>query len=175
VLLPEHLLPVRNRWLRRPLLALVGARFAGSARRPHAPGAALALLTPASEPRNGPAWAAGSPAVAASFAALGAAVDDAAAATLSARARERAAAAIAASDGEEPPLGSGWLEDALAGLPPAEQAAVRLALLTALAPHRAGEEPIAAFRRHHPSDAALVGLLGWSAYRAAERIASWLM
>ncbi len=175
VLLPEHLLPVRNRWLRRPLLALVGARLAGSARGPHEPGAALALLPPGIEPRSGPAWAAGNPAVAAAFAALGAAVDDAVVATLPAPARERAEAAIAAWDGEPPPLGNDWLDAIVEGLTPAGRSAARLAVLTALAPHRAGDESIAAFRRDHPSDAALVGLLGWSAYRAAERIASWLV
>jgi AhpD family alkylhydroperoxidase len=174
VLLPEHLLPVRNRWLRRPVLALVGARLAATARGPHERGAALALLPPGIGPASGPSWAAADPPVAVSFAALGSAVDQAVEDTLPAPARERATARIAAWNGELPPLGSEWLEEAAAGLPPAEQAAVRLALLTALAPHRAGDEAIAAFRRHYPGDAALVGLLAWSAYRTADRIATWL-
>lgn len=174
VLLPEHLLPVRNRWLRRPVLALAGVRFAATARGPHQPDAALELLPPGIGPASGPPWAAANPAVAISFAALGSAVDEAVRETLPAPAREPAAARIAAWDGEPPPLGADWLQEATAGLPPAEQAAARLALLTALAPHRAGDEAITAFRRHHPGDAALVGLLAWSAYRTADRIAGWL-
>jgi alkylhydroperoxidase family enzyme len=174
VLLPEHLLPVRNRWLRRPLLALVGARLAGTARGPHEPGAALAHLPPGNDPASGTSWAAANPPVALSIAARGSAVDDAVRETLPAPARERAAVRIAAWNGEPPPLDTDWLDEATAGLPPADQAAVRLALLTAFAPHRAGDEAITAFRRHHPSDVALVGLLAWSAYHAAARIAGWL-
>jgi hypothetical protein len=67
-----------------------------------------------------------------------------------------------------------WLEEPAAGLPPAEAAAARLAHLAALAPHRAGPAAIAELRRHHPGDAALLGVLAWASYRAAERIASWV-
>lgn len=174
VLLPEHLLPVRNRWLRRPLLALVGARLAASARRPHEPGASLALLSSRPDPASGPAWAAGAPAVATAFAALGTAVEEAVADVLTTDAREATAARIAGWDGEPPPLGSEWLDEPLAGLPAADQPAARLAILTAVASHRAGEEPLAAFRRRHPGDAALVGLTAWAAYRAADRVAARL-
>ena len=172
VLLPETLLPVRRGWLRRPVLALAGRRFAAASRRRHAPGEALALLPPA--PGPGPQWARGAPAAAAAFAALGAAVEQASAGPLPAEARRRAAERIAAWRGEEPPLGAGWLEEPAAGLPPAAAAAVRLALLTAFAPHRVGAAEIAEMRRHHPGDAALLGVLAWASFHAAEAIADSL-
>lgn len=174
VLLPEHLLPARGRWLRRSMIALAGARFARRARASYPPGAGLALVPPELAAGRGPVWAAGNPEIARSFAALEAATGEAVEGLLSDTARARAAARIAAWNGEPPPFGSDWLEPDLAGLPPADRAAAHLAVLTALAPHRAGDEPISAFRRHHEGDAALVGLLAWAAYRAAERVATWL-
>jgi AhpD family alkylhydroperoxidase len=174
VLLPEQLLPVRDGWLRRPLVALAGARFSGRARASRPPGAGLELVPADLVAGPGPDWAAGNPEVARSFAALETAVGEAVEGLLSDAARARATARIAAWDGESPPFGTEWLEPDLAGLTPADRAALHLAVLTALAPHRAGDEPIAEFRRHHPGDPALVGLLAWGAYRAAERVATWL-
>ena len=171
VLLPETLLPVRRAWLRRPVLALAGLRLAASARRRHAAGEALELLPPA--PGPGPEWARAAPAAAAALAALGAAVDAAAAGALPAPARHRAAERIASWDGAEPPFGTAWLDEPAAGLAPPQAAAVRLALMTAFAPHRVGEAEIAALRRH-PGDAALLGVLAWASYRTAEAIAGWL-
>ncbi len=176
VLLPEHLLP---RWLRRPLLTLLGRRLRRFAAVPLAPGDSLRRLAPAppARPARGPrlAWAEGAPPIAAAFAAMGEATAAAIEPLLSPTAQVRVVAHLADWRGEDPPFGFDWMEEALAGLAAEEAAVARLGLLTALAPHRVGAEEVAAFRRHHPGDAALVGALAWACFGTAERMAQWVV
>ncbi|MEV4892307.1 hypothetical protein AB0K48_23260, partial [Nonomuraea sp. NPDC055795] len=68
-----------------------------------------------------------------------------------------------------PPMGGSWLAGALSGLPAAEVAPTRLALLAALAPYRIAEGDVAAWPH---TDESLVRLLAFgavTAVRHAER------
>lgn len=172
ILLQERLLPFRRGWLRGSLLYYVGRRISGKSRRSPPPGESLAFLPPAPRPAH-LAWASGVPEIAAAFAALAAATEAAGAAILGGaalRVRER----LGAWTGEEPPLGGGWLDEPLAGLPERERSAGRLALLAALAPHRAHGGEVEAFRRRWPGEAPLVGTLAWASFEAARRVSEWL-
>lgn len=175
VLLAETLLP---RWLRRPLLPVVGRRLRRFASVPLPPGESLRLLgegesTPAT-PGTDLAWAAASPPIAAAFAAMGEATAAGIRPLLSPAAQARVLDHLAGWRGEDPPFGFAWLEETLAGLPEPEAAVARLALLTALAPHRVDEKEIAAFRRHFAGDAALVTALAWACFETARRMSRWL-
>ncbi|HXO43370.1 MAG TPA: alkylhydroperoxidase, partial [Thermoanaerobaculia bacterium] len=72
------------------------------------------------------------------------------------------------------PLGGGWVEEAVAGVPRDGRPAARLALLAALAPHRVGPAEVAAFRAAWPGDRALVAVVAWASFTAARRIGGWL-
>jgi len=77
-------------------------------------------------------------------------------------------------EGEDPGLGRQWVNDAIAPLAPADQAAVRLGLLTAMASYQVDDTVIDAFRAHRPDDASLVGVTAWASFRAVRRISTWL-
>jgi AhpD family alkylhydroperoxidase len=172
IFLGETPLPLAAPSLRRPLLAVAARAFARRFRRRLEPGEGLALLP--EEPPPLPHWAAGAPLAGAAVAALGAAVDGAAHTALPPPATTLATRALAAWRGEDPPLGTAWLDEPTAHLAPADRAATRLALLAALAPHRAGAAEIAAFRAHHPGDRPLVAVTAWASHAAARRVAEWL-
>lgn len=143
-------------------------------RRDREPGSSLLGATDAQLPED-LGWAASSPHIAAAFAAFAATVEAAGEAVLDESERACVAAAIEAWDGSDPPLGSGWIDEALIGLEPgSSQARARLALMAALAPHRVDDATVEAFRRERPHDRELVDAVAWSAFRAARRIGSWL-
>jgi AhpD family alkylhydroperoxidase len=171
-LLGETPLPTRSPLLRRPLLRFAGRSIAGPARARHEREESRDL--PAAETAEHLAWAAASPAVAAAFSRFTAAVERAAQPTLTPETRARVSARLAHWRGEDPPFGSLWITEVAAGLEPAQTAAVRLALLAALAPHRVDEQEIARFRTHWPGDAMLVSVLAWGSFHAARRISEWL-
>lgn len=172
-LLPESVLPAPARLLRGPLLALAGRWLAPPRGRRLAPGEALSFLASPDHARA-PSWAAGAPAIARAFAALDQATEEAMAKLLGPARRHALAGRLHAWRGEEPALGTAWLEEPLAGWNPGEAAAGRLALLAALAPHRITAGEIERFRTHHPGDAPLIAALAWGSYEAARRISEWL-
>ncbi|MFI6534281.1 carboxymuconolactone decarboxylase family protein [Nonomuraea sp. NPDC050547] len=140
-----------------------GRTLAGRARRPLPPGESLRLLD---APRTAaPAWAHGSPAGTAYAALTEVAGQGGALLTYP----ERVAEAVARWDGGHPPMGGSWPAGALSGLPAAEVAPTRLALLAALAPYRITEGDVAAWPH---TDESLVRLLAFgavTAVRHAER------
>ncbi|MBB5084634.1 carboxymuconolactone decarboxylase family protein [Nonomuraea endophytica] len=151
-----------------------GRTLARPARRLLPPGESLRFLhTPhadAPQPRDAPraaapAWAHGSP-VGTAYAALTEVAGQGGALLTH---PERVAEAVARWDGGHPPMGGSWLADALSGLPAAEAAPTRLALLAALAPYRITEGDVAAWPH---TDESLVRLLAFgavTAVRHAER------
>ncbi len=173
VLLGETPLPVRSRWLRRPLLARIGRRLARRLAAPRRPGSGLAPL-PAADVPESLRWAAASPLIAAAFTRFAAAVDAAGAPFLAPPTQARLADRLARWRGEAAPLGAAWIEEVSGGLSPAQAAAARLALLAALAPERARVE-VHAFRAHWPGDPPLVSVLAWGSFHAAARISEWLV
>ncbi|WP_232248546.1 carboxymuconolactone decarboxylase family protein [Streptacidiphilus rugosus] len=163
--------PLRSSGLLRRLAGLTVRR---TARRPLQPGPGLKLLAglPTSVP---PAWAGGSP-VGVAYATLRA-VAAGGAALLGPEAQARVGATVAAWDGAHAPLGAGWLDTPLAGLPAADRPAARLALLAALAPYRLTEADVASWRasaQEQGTDANLVRVLAFGAITAVERIESWI-
>jgi hypothetical protein len=66
------------------------------------------------------------------------------------------------------------VDPALAGLSAADQAAARLALLTAMASYQVDETIVGEFREHFPADAALLGATSWASFAATRRIAAWM-
>lgn len=173
VLLEERLTPVPL----GPLDGLVrrGAvlvfRHAVQAERE--PGASLELLPDAELPDD-LAWARPSPAVAGAVARLAAQAERAGEESLSPAVRERVESRVAAWRGEEPGLGRGWVEDAVAELAEDERPAGRLALLTALASYQVDDGIVEEFRRRSPADRQLVDAVAWAAFTAARRVTSWL-
>jgi hypothetical protein len=175
VFLPNFLLPPglgprgRRRfkrgasWILRPTL-----------REPREPGRSLRLLpdAPASGTAVAPgaAWAAGSPLIAGAVARSYAAFEAAGARSLPSTVRALVLERLGRWRGEDTGLGTAWCEDLIAGLPAAERAAARLALLTALASYQVDPDVVAEFRRYHPDDATLVEAAAWASFAAASLI-----
>ncbi|WP_020542952.1 carboxymuconolactone decarboxylase family protein [Nonomuraea coxensis] len=141
-LLTENLLPGNLQKSR--LVRSVGGRAMARAVRRRLPGGASLPLIADLGGRPAPGWAGGTPAGVA-YAALRTVAGDGGD-LLSAAARAAVAGAVAAWDGEHPPMGNAWLDGPLAGLPPADRPAARLALLAALAPYRVTDADVAAWR-----------------------------
>jgi len=118
-------------------------------------------------------WAAGSPGVASAFAALASATDAAAQRALSPAARAVVEQAVAGWRGEPHGPSAAWVKQYLTGVADADRPAVRLALLTALAPFQVAEGDVLAYRTAHPSDGEVLGLVSWAAFLAARRIGQW--
>lgn len=174
IFLPESVLPVPARF---PRLKALSKRLAARMVRPLAlrrrqEGLGIDLLPPASLPVEF-AWAAADERMAQ---ALGrsAAAFAAAGEVLPAGARRRVEDRLAVWEGENMPLGSAWLEEALGDLHGAERAAARLGLLAALAAYRVDDAEVAAFRGHWPADEDLLRVCAWGAFAAVRRIGSWL-
>jgi AhpD family alkylhydroperoxidase len=159
--------------LRGAGILLVGQLARRALRRERAPGRSLQLLPDAELPDD-LRWATPSPTIASALARFVAAVQRGAEGALSPPERERVCSVLADWDGADPPLHGDWLERAAHGLEPGSQAPARLALLTALAPHRVDHTAVEAFRRVRGGDRQLVSAAAWSALAAARRIASWL-
>nr|WP_055508874.1 carboxymuconolactone decarboxylase family protein [Nonomuraea pusilla] len=175
-LLTENLLP-GNLQKSRLVRSAGGRALARTVRRPLTPGASLPLVAHLPVGPE-PVWAEGTP-VGAAYAALRAA-GGAGGALLGQDARDVVLDAVAAWDGEHPPMGATWLSEPLAALPERDRPAARLALLVALAPYRVTDADVAAWRAAGPAvargagpgggtDEDLVRLCAFGAVAATER------
>ncbi len=156
------------------LRRLMGRMLRPAAQRYCAPGTSVDLLPDAPLPDD-LAWAAGTPHVAQALARSAAAIDAAGEHAVPESVRALVHARLADWDGEPPGLGRGWADEATSGLPAAERAAGRLALLTALASYQVDQSVIDAFRRDHPGEATLIGLTSWAAMAASRQVGSRLL
>jgi hypothetical protein len=136
-------------------------------------GASLGLV-PEAEPSEDFAWASASPTVSVAFASFAAAVERAAAVSVSELVRTRVNAELAAWRGKNPGLGRGWVEESIGDLEGPDRVAARLALLTARASFQVDDGVISAFRATRPADSDLIALTAWASLAAARRIGSWL-
>ncbi len=171
VLLGSSPLPIATGALKPALRRGAGVWFGRAMRR--AGGTAPPLLPDAALPDD-LAWARTSPPVADALARFAAAVDVEGARVLSPVIRDAVAARLRDWRGEDVGLGRHWAEPALAGVGDADRPALRLALLTALAPHQVDGDVVTAFRGRSPDDADLVAALAWSSLTAARRVVDWL-
>jgi hypothetical protein len=166
-------LPSNRGWLKGAFKRMAAWYFSRAARRPKSAGVSLALL-PAAELPADLAWAAASPTVASAFARWAAVIEAAGQGVLPADVRALVRERVAAWDGEDPGLGRGWVEEAIAGLDEGDKPAARLALLTALASYQIDASVIKAFRARQPGDDALVKVTAWASFTAAQRVGAWL-
>ncbi|GIH39961.1 alkyl hydroperoxide reductase AhpD [Microbispora corallina] len=156
------------------LMRLFGLVMSPAARRAATPGLSVELLAPAPAASD-LAWTAGGDVLAEAFARAAAAVDAAGERSVPESVRALVGAALAAWDGSPPGLGRSWAAGPLSGLPEADRAAGRLALLTAMASYQVDDWVVADYRRTAPSDSALVELTSWAAMAAARRTGAWTL
>jgi hypothetical protein len=156
-----------NRLLRPGFVRVGSRRFRDAAARSHPPGKSIGLVDEQELPAD-MSWARGSAAVAASWSALAASVEKAGRAVLSDGIRSRLSAAIESWSGEEPPLGTGWIDSALGSDEASAEPAARIALFTALAPYRLDRKEL----EREPEMA--VAAASWGALAAARRVGSWI-
>lgn len=165
-LLTENLLP-GNLQKSRLVRSVGGRAMSRTVRRQLPPGAGLDVLDglPSS---TEPAWAAGTP-VGTAYATL-MAVAGTGGELLGEAARTAVTEAVAAWDGEHPPMGGDRLSGPLAGVPDDERPAARLALLAALAPYRVTDADVAAWRGAATTDEDLVRLVAFGAATATRHV-----
>ncbi|WP_434739742.1 carboxymuconolactone decarboxylase family protein [Micromonospora sp. SH-82] len=161
-LLPPGLSPRSRRRLKQGISRILRPTL----REPRRAGRATALL-PAAPAGTGPRWVDGQPEVARAFAAAYRVFDAAAERSVPPVVRRLVQDRLAEWRGEETGLSTQWCERLLVDLTPADAAAGRLALLTALASYRIDQEVVGEFRRHHPDDRTLVDLTAWASATAA--------
>ncbi|OLF12941.1 alkylhydroperoxidase [Actinophytocola xinjiangensis] len=150
----------------------------GRALRPPAdggppPGGSLDLLPAVARPSD-LAWAGENEAIAGAFGRAYAAVDNAGARSVPRSVRELVADRLSSWDGQAPGLSRAWVQDAVAGLAPADQPAGRLALVVAMSSYQVDEGLVEAFRATAPGDEVLMELVSWASLAAARRISSWV-
>lgn len=175
IFLPESLLPsfVPGAWARRVIWNQVGRWLAR--RRDQAKGAGTSLqFLPEAELPAEMAWAAPSPTMSRAFAGWAAVVNRIGTEILSPQVRTLVSDFLRTWKGEFPGSSRAWVNQAVASLPEADQAAGKLTLLTALAPFQIDEKIIEAFRAQQGTDAQLVGAVAWASFAAARTVASWL-
>ncbi|GAB3473477.1 carboxymuconolactone decarboxylase family protein [Amycolatopsis cihanbeyliensis] len=160
--LPSHV-PAR---MRGTMLRLLSVLMRGPAGRQRAPGTSLDLLG-ATEPSPDLAWAADAPHIAGAFARAAATIDVAGERSVPEPVRQLVTARLAGWDGAPTGLGRAWLTEAVAGLPPADRPAGRVALLTALASHQVGDADIEELARSGADDRRIVEVAAWASLAAA--------
>jgi hypothetical protein len=167
-LLPPRLAPPARRRVKQGVSRLLRP----SLRTIRPPGRAVPLLPEAPLPPEAD-WAAGHSDVAAAVARSAAAFEAAGRRALSPAVRELLLDRLESWRGESPGPGRRWWTEAVAGLPAADRAAGRLALLTAFASYQVDEETVLAFRRDQPGDTELVEAAAWASFAAARRVGRW--
>ena len=173
VFLPDAPMPDGTPRGALPMVARVlGALMRRASRRPASAGTSADLLPAAPLPAN-LAWAAGSPAVAESFARAAGAVERAAGEAVPDSVAELLPRVLGSWDGRPPGLDRRWLDRALAGLPPADVPAGRLAVLVAMASWQVDQETVDTYRAAAGGARTLIQLTSWASFTAARHIASW--
>jgi AhpD family alkylhydroperoxidase len=170
VLLDETFLPggPRAQSLMRRAAGIV---FARKVRAEHRQGSAIGRLAEYRLPDD-LAWAAASPPVATSFAALTGCLE--VSQHLPEESRAVVRRAVTAWRGEPMPISSSWTDEHTRRLPEELRAATRLALLTSLAPQQVTDADVAAARPLLTTDASFVSALAWAAWTAARHVGAWI-
>jgi AhpD family alkylhydroperoxidase len=177
VFLADSILPRPARWLRRPLLALAGRLLGGKIASDLEPGRAVSLSSLPMGSRHevpGISWTSPDGAIREAMEHWYGACEEAGGRVLSAEARRRLAGRVADWRGGALPLAGGWIDRTLGGLADTERPAARLALLTALAPHRVTADDLSAAHGALGGDRDLLAAAVWGAAQATCRIGAWL-
>lgn len=167
-------LPVGLGWLRAGVSA-IAARTVGRAilEKAAAPGASLGLLA-GFDKVSGIAWIDEHPTIGPALSRLFGVAREGGVDLMSDSTLSEVEASLLKWSGEDPPIGRGWLTEALATVRPDDAPAARLALLSARCAYQVGDDDVAAFRARHASDDALVRIVAFGAAAAARRVATWL-
>ncbi|MFC4586702.1 carboxymuconolactone decarboxylase family protein [Sphaerisporangium corydalis] len=158
--------------VRGTVMKVFGRVMSSVARRPAVPGESLGLLPDAPLPGD-LSWADGSPLVAGAFARAAAAIERGGRRSVPEPVRELVTAELAAWNGEPTGPSRAWVTAAVSALPPAQRAAGRLALLTAMASYQIDDKVIGEYRVGAPLDRSLVELTSWASMAAAREVGSW--
>ena len=159
--------PVTDRMATTMMAAMIVKR--------NVPGEGVALVPPYIEMLAWrPAWAEDTRHVAATLAAWSATIEGVAVLHMEPQVRHIAGQVIDAWDGIAPPTDERWLDQFCRDLAPRHQPALKLALLTALAPYRVEHRRVEALLEQDPSRTKLLTLAAWSAMRASCRVGDWL-
>ncbi|HEX4832633.1 MAG TPA: carboxymuconolactone decarboxylase family protein [Trebonia sp.] len=156
-----------------PVMQVLGLKLRPAAGRSFPPGTSLELLPAAALPGD-LSWAASHPVVADAFARASSAVDAGAARSVPPAVREVVLAELGNWHGEQRGPSRAWADAAIGALPAADQAAGRLAMLTALASYQVDRSVIGEFRSGGASDAQLIELTSWASLAAARRACAWI-
>jgi hypothetical protein len=173
VLLTETPLPSNRTWLKRPLKRVASLIFSPAVKRAKTAGESLQFLPEANLPPD-LSWAEKASNVAGAFARFAAVVEDVGGLALTPEVRNYVQAKVDAWKGEFPELSRNWVEQGLQEFTNPQRTAVRLTLLTALAPYQIDEDIIRDFRKCFSGDSKLLGALAWASFTAARKIGTWL-
>jgi AhpD family alkylhydroperoxidase len=175
VFLPESLLPsfLRGIRTRKAIWSQIGQRLARKRDQAKATGTFLEFLPEGDLPPE-LAWAAPSPSLSRAFSGWATVLQRTGTEILSPQVRALVTDHLHTWKGDFSGPSRAWVNQAVAGLPKADQAAGKLTLLAAVAPFQIDEAIIAAFREQHETDAQVVGAVAWASFAAARTIASWL-
>ncbi|HEX4724138.1 MAG TPA: carboxymuconolactone decarboxylase family protein [Pseudonocardiaceae bacterium] len=152
---------------------VLGGVLRPSATRGARPGDSLDLLAAAPVPDDLD-WARPNPVVADAFARAYAAIEAAGARSVPSGVRDLVRDRLSTWDGTSPGLSRSWVDDAVAGLPAADQPSGRLALVIAMASYQVDDGLVEAFRATAPDDQTLIELAAWASMSAARRASTWL-
>lgn len=172
-LLSKTPLPSNRTWLKRPLKLVAGLIFSRSAKSQKKAGDSLRFLSEAELPAD-LSWAKTASNVAGAFARFASVVEDVGSFALSPEVRAYVKEKVDFWNGEFPESGRNWIEQAIQEFTGPSRAAVRLALLAAIAPCQIDDDVVHAFRKYFPEDSKLVGALAWTSFTAARKIGTFL-
>ncbi len=165
---PEFMAPITNRMSVTMMSAMIVKR--------NVPGEGVALVPPHIDMLAWtPAWAGGHPHIEQTLAAWSATVEGVAVLHMEPAVRSLAGQVIDRWSGDKAPVDDAWLDRICRQLPPRHHPALRLALLTALAPYRVEPHVVNALLEVDSSRTRLLTLVAWAAMRASRRVGEWLM
>jgi len=165
--------PFSSKTIKSLLYRLTGIELHDSVIRRLQPGRAVDLLEPADLPDD-LYWAADNPHISAAISRWANVLDNLANAYVPESVQFCVKTEISAWQGESMGLSRSWVIPKTSMLNEAEEAAARLALITAFAPSQLSDDVITDFQKHYDSDIELVVNVAWAAFMAARQVTGWL-
>ena len=165
--------PFKSHAIKSALYRLTGIELRESVVRRLSPGRANKFL-PAAELPGDMRWAAPNTHIADALSRWSAVMEESARQHVSPIVRDVVSEKIAAWRGERMGMSRAWVEPHVAGLDPADAAAVRLALVTAFSPAQMGDSLVEDFRSHFKEDVELIMTVAWASFTASRQVTGWL-
>jgi len=152
-------------------LKMFGSELQVTRRQQLVPGRALQLLPPAELPHD-MQWARGNPRVADAVARYTAAVEREGATVIPERVQQVVNEHLREWQGEQMPLDTAWIENAVEGLRGQDRAIAKLAIVVAKASYRVTDRMVHDVLGEEKDEARFIRILAWSSFTAARRFAS---